>query len=199
MKKSDLKILIDNGHGINTPGKCSPDRRLLEYKWTREIASRLVDALRKEGFDARRIVTEETDISLTERVRRVNTLCAKHGVKNSVLISIHVNAAGNGQWLNARGWCGYVAPNASSNSKNLARLLYDEAAKRGLKGNRAVPPEKYWVGNFTIIKRTDCPAVLTENLFQDNKEDVEYLLSEKGRQTIVDLHLAALSRYLNSL
>ena len=22
-----MKILIDNGHGSNTPGKCSPDRR----------------------------------------------------------------------------------------------------------------------------------------------------------------------------
>ena len=33
-----MKILIDNGHGSNTPGKCSPDGRLMEYSYTREIA-----------------------------------------------------------------------------------------------------------------------------------------------------------------
>lgn len=26
-----MKILIDNGHGAETPGKCSPDGRLREY------------------------------------------------------------------------------------------------------------------------------------------------------------------------
>jgi len=35
-----MKILIDNGHGSNTPGKCSPDGRLREYSYTREIAGR---------------------------------------------------------------------------------------------------------------------------------------------------------------
>ncbi len=39
----DMKILIDNGHGNNTSGKCSPDNRLREYAWAREIAVRLVD------------------------------------------------------------------------------------------------------------------------------------------------------------
>lgn len=33
-----MKILIDNGHGNNTPGKRSPDGRLLEWAYTREIA-----------------------------------------------------------------------------------------------------------------------------------------------------------------
>lgn len=42
----DMKILIDNGHGNNTLGKCSPDNRLREYAWAREIAVRLVDKLR---------------------------------------------------------------------------------------------------------------------------------------------------------
>lgn len=30
-----MKILIDNGHGSNTPGKCSPDGRLREYSYVR--------------------------------------------------------------------------------------------------------------------------------------------------------------------
>ena len=32
-----MKILIDNGHGENTPGKRSPDGLFREYKYAREI------------------------------------------------------------------------------------------------------------------------------------------------------------------
>ena len=54
-----MKILIDNGHGSNTPGKCSPDGRLREYSYTREIAGRVVFELRKLGIDAELVVKEE--------------------------------------------------------------------------------------------------------------------------------------------
>ena len=33
---------------------------------------------------------------------------------------------------------------------------------------------------FYIIKGANCPAVLTENFFQDNKKDVELLESQYG-------------------
>ena len=39
-------ILIDNGHGIDTAGKCSPDKSLREYKWAREIATLLCNFLK---------------------------------------------------------------------------------------------------------------------------------------------------------
>ena len=37
-----MKILIDNGHGCNTPGKRSPDGRFREYAYTRYIAKAVV-------------------------------------------------------------------------------------------------------------------------------------------------------------
>ena len=37
-----MKILIDNGHGMDTPGKRSPDEKLREYAWNRLIAGRIV-------------------------------------------------------------------------------------------------------------------------------------------------------------
>ena len=37
-----MKILIDNGHGENTPGKRSPDGSLREYAYAREIADRIM-------------------------------------------------------------------------------------------------------------------------------------------------------------
>ena len=190
-------VLIDNGHGINTYGKCSPDKRLMEWAWTRWVAAMVCEKLMKKGIDARLLVPEETDISLTERVRRTNVVCRQHGESNVVLVSVHVNAAASdGQWHEARGFMVWVSKKGSANSKRLAQLMYAEAEKRNLKGDRWVPKERYWKKNFTIITETACPAVLTENLFQDNREDVDYLLSEEGKQAIVDLHVEALKQYI---
>lgn len=193
---SDI-ILIDNGHGAETPGKCSPDGRLREYAWTREIARRVCDKLKALGYDARLLVPELNDVSLRERVRRVNSVYAGAGSGNVLLVSIHVNAAGTGQWHNASGWTTWVAPNASQRSRQLASLLNAEAVRLNLKGNRSLEP--LFTGIFAILRDTKCPAVLTENMFQDNRHDVDYLLSERGKSEIADLHVTAITLYLKSL
>ena len=65
-----MKILIDNGHGENTPGKRSPDGKLREYLYAREIAESVERALRAKGYDVERIVHETIDVPLAERARR---------------------------------------------------------------------------------------------------------------------------------
>ena len=188
-------ICLDNGHAKSTPGKQSPDGQLKEYAYTREIVSLLADKLKQNGYKVF-IVTPEVDkdVSLKERCNRINKVY-KENNKKAISISIHCNAAGNGsKWMNARGWQVYVSPNASSNSKKLAKLLYQEAKKANLQGNRSAPKEEYWVSNLAMCRDTNCPAVLTENLFQDNKEDVKFLLSNK--QTIFNIHYNAIINYL---
>ena len=49
-----MKILIDNGHGSDTAGKCSPDKSLQEYRWAREIAYRIESDLKSKGASSRR-------------------------------------------------------------------------------------------------------------------------------------------------
>ena len=104
-----MKILIDNGHGIDTPGKRSPDGFFREYAYTRFLAKQIQITLAELGYDARLLVPELEDISLPERCRRVNQICLESGSEPVILLSIHVNAAGNGQeWMNARGWSCYT-------------------------------------------------------------------------------------------
>lgn len=86
--------------------------------------------------------------------------------------------------------------NASSKSKMLAQYLWNEAIQQGLKGNRSVPVAPYVVQNLAICRDTQCAAVLTENLFQDNKEDVELLLSEEGKVRVVDTHVNAIVEFI---
>lgn len=50
-----------------------------------------------------------------------------------------------------------------------------------------------------MTRDTACPAVLTENLFQDNREDVDFLLSEEGKQAITKLHVDSIIQYIKSL
>ena len=193
-------ILIDNGHGANTPGKCSPDKQIREYSYAREIASLLEQKLKEKGITAIRIVTEENDVPLNTRVQRVNTICREFGSQNCCVVSIHLDACppNDGKWHNARGFSVRVAKNASQKSKKLAKLLYEQAEALNLKGNRSVPPEKYWVQNLAICRDTNCAAVLTENLFQDNKDDVAFLLSKEGKDAIVQLHLNGIMNYISS-
>lgn len=193
-------ILIDNGHGYNTPGKCSPDGKFKEWKKNRELARDIVMELKDDGYDARLIVTEENDISLSERVQRVNYICRKEGTSNVILVSIHSNAAGaDGKWHSARGFSAHVSLNASDKSKRLAKFLWQRAIEYGLKGNRNVPKEMFIAQNLYILRHTVCPAVLTENLFYDNQEDLDMLQSQQGHDKIVLAHLRAIRDYIKSL
>ena len=104
-----MKILIDNGHGLMTAGKRSPDGLFREAFYNREIARKVVADLLDKNLDAELLVPEDDDISLSERVRRINAHCLALGKKNVIVVSIHVNAAGNGsKWLNATGWSVYT-------------------------------------------------------------------------------------------
>lgn len=192
-----MKIIIDNGHGVETAGKRSPDGSLREYAYAREIAERIVQALTSNGYDTERIVTEEQDIRLKERCRRVNDICRRVGAENVLLVSVHCNAAGSdGGWHEASGWSAHVSLNASSQSLALACRLIDSACQEGLKVRKYAPVMPYWKQNLAICRDTLCAAVLTENLFQDNREDVSFLLSDTGKDTVTALHVKGIEKYI---
>ena len=79
-------------------GKRSPDGRFREYKYNREIARAVVKHLQLRGYGAQLLVPEEEDIPLKERVLRANKLFCQigHPIQETIIISIHVNGAGNG-------------------------------------------------------------------------------------------------------
>ena len=197
-----MKILIDNGHGHNTSGKRSPDGKFREYAYNREIAKRIVADLIDRGHDAELIVPEDNDISLEERVRRVNKICLASDPSCVILVSVHVNAAGDGsKWTNATGWSAYTCKGQTASDK-LAECLYEAATKnfpdRRIRTDYS-DTDPDWEENFYILRHSLCPAVLTENFFMDNKSDLEYLQSKAGKQAVVDTHIEGIIEYLDSL
>ncbi len=194
-----MLILIDNGHGLDTPGKRSPDSKFLEATYTREIARRVVADLIDRDYNAQLLVPETEDIPLSERVRRINAHCNTLGKSHVILISIHVNAAGNGsQWLNATGWSVYTCKGQTDSDK-LAECLC-LAAIKNFPGRRIRTDisdgDMDWEEGFYILRKSLCSAVLTENFFMDNPSDLEYLQSRAGKQAIVDTHVEGIIEFL---
>lgn len=197
-----MRILIDAGHGIDTPGKRSPDGSFREYLWNREIAEIVFEDLAIDGYDVGLVVTETNDIPLKTRVNRINAECAKYGTDNVILLSIHSNAAGNGKdWMNAKGWSCYTTK-GKTRSDRLAECLYDvfERSFPDRKMRKDMQDgDKDWEENFYIIQKSKCPAVLLENFFYDNKEECRWLLQEAVKVRIAMAIEQGVKNYVRSL
>lgn len=196
-----MKILLDNGHGKETPGKRSPDGRLLEWAYTREIARRVNDELQKRGFYSSLLVPEDEDISLQERCRRVNRVCSELGRRNVCLVSIHVNAAGRGdKWYNASGWSCYTTPGQTAGDQLATEIC--KAALENLPGHKMrfdyTDGDADLEAAFYILKHTACASCLTESGFMDCRESLEFLLSDEGKAAIVQLHVDGIIAYVEN-
>lgn len=197
--KSKLAVLLDNGHASSTPGKRSPCGTFREYEFNRDIVRKISRELDRLGIRNHILVPEEyEDIKLTERANRANRYCDMYGAGNCILISVHANAAGCGEWMNGRGWSIYTTK-GNTKSDSYATIFYEEAEKilpmYGMtlrKDMKDGDPD--YEEDFTVIYKAKCPAVLTENLFQDNKIDCEFLKSQTGRDVITLIHVNAIKR-----
>lgn len=194
-----MKVLIDPGHGIETPGKRSPDGSFREYLWNRQVADYLLDHLRLLHIDAELVVTETNDVSLRNRVNRINTICNREGKDNVLVVSIHANAAGDGsEWRNAKGWSCYTTK-GNTESDIVAEFMYQafevQFPERKIRTDMS-DGDKDWEEDFYIIKKAACPAVLLENFFYDNLEECRWLLEEKTKQRVACAALIGIVNYL---
>ena len=123
------------------------------------------------------------------------------GKKNVIMVTIHVNAAGNGtKWLNATGWSVFTC-SGQTESDRLAECLCESAIKnfpgRCIRTDMSDGDMDREDG-FYILRKFWCPAVLTENFFMDSKSDLEYLQSRASMQAVVDTHVDGIVEWLDS-
>lgn len=197
---SRLVVLLDNGHASTTPGKRSPDGQLREYEVNRDLVSRISKGLTKMGIRNYIIVPEaDVDVALSKRAARANEYCKEYGKDNCLFISVHVNAAGNGtEWMNARGWSVWTTK-GKTRSDEYADIFWEEMCplitKFGMNMRQDMSDgDKDYEENFTVLYKTQCPAVLTENLFMDNRTDKKFLMTEEGRSALAEGHINAILR-----
>ena len=196
-------ILLDNGHGFDTPGKCSPvwpdGTQLREWAYTRRVVKAVQERLLEQGVNVRIITPEDQDVPLKIRVDRINSIAKIHGASSCLLISVHLNASKKTN--QALGWEIHTSKGTTA-SDGYADVFWDEANKEVGRTSRMrgdySDGDRDWDSNFYILSKSICPALLTENLFMNHEDDCRFLMSEKGFQSIVDIHVNAILNILNS-
>jgi N-acetylmuramoyl-L-alanine amidase len=187
-------VILDAGHGINTPGKCSPiwddGSYLLEWEFNRDIVSRIAEGL--PGIQVVILVPEDADVDLGVRCYRANKVHAS-SPDGAFLISIHANAGGG------KGWEAFTSQGKTL-SDSYATILYEEAQSEfpDMRMRKDLSDGDYdKESSFYILRNTHCPAVLTENFFMDHEPDCRLIMSEYGRTKIANMHIRAIKRILS--
>ena len=185
-KGSDrMKVCLDAGHGASTNGKRSPDSSLMEYEFNRDVGRRLKAILERHNIEVIETVTDDTDVSLTERCNIAN--------KNNVdyFVSIHANADGMGyNWTSAKGWEIHIVGKGGK-AEELAEAIHKHSIPiLGLK-DRGVR-----ISNFQVLRDTDMPAVLIEHGFYTNKEECDILKTEEFRQKCAEADAKGILEFL---
>lgn len=179
-------VCLDPGHGVNTPGKRSPDGTLREYEFAGDVAARAKRLLEAHGLKVvltRPCTADAKDVSLSKRVQVANDAGA------AVFVSIHSNAHGNGnEWTNGRGYETYVYAYGGQAEK-LARRLVDEAQRLIVPFGVPLRNPTVKAEAFYVLKYTRMPAVLIEHAFHTNKEECALLKRDDFRQACAE-HIA---------
>lgn len=196
MKTQRRIPILDNGHGIDTLGKRTPDDLgipvIEEWKFNRDIVERIAKLCGNEGIRYHVLVPESIDVSLNERCNRVNHLNFCKYV-SCFLLSVHANA-GRGT-----GWECFTTK-GETGSDSIASIIIEEFKKEF--GSEFPLRSDYSDGDpdkeeqFYILRHTVCPAVLTENFFMDNAKDVALMITEEGKDRIAKFHFEAIKRII---
>lgn len=216
-QKTNMKfaVILDPAHGSNVAGKGSPDGikgnkesqyYFKEYEWSREFCKFfLAPRLKEMGIDVYYTVDPDNEYEpgLSKRVEITNNIIKEHPDTKFVFVSPHVNAAGDGKdYKVATGWCIYTTK-GETNSDVLADCIMKQAeqclplVKKSIRKYKNEYMKKDYEANFTVIYGANCPAVLSENFFQDCKSDVLWLKTPAAKTVLADIHAGGIMDYFN--
>ena len=205
------RVAIDAGHGGNDPGA----RGVVEEKQvTAATAAALLQWLEEDS----NYIPLQTRESFDETATPAQRAAAASTQSPQLLLSIHGNSAANGS--TASGFeCYPAVPGRTWHQESFyfARLLAGGmqsigAKLRGRGGVRYIyyleNDQKQLVENtytqvrpersFTLLEDVDCPAVLAEQCFVTNAEDVERFGSEEGCKAVARIYYEAICAYFGT-
>ncbi len=218
LMNSYTELVVDYGHGRETPGKYyefADHDGLVCREWitNRMTAARVIEQMVNSGRRVYDVVAdrywteadvnapdwgwmklESSDPPLSARYRRANE--HRHGLG----ISFHSNAVGysnKGPSLSARGGCIYTSP-GNTDSDVIAEWMYIEFVWAFAKESVFIQKGDLSDGDhdrearFAMLTKTAGTWVLPEMLFFVNIEDARFLLSDHGQRVISGAYVDAL-------
>ncbi|MBM7690956.1 N-acetylmuramoyl-L-alanine amidase [Peribacillus deserti] len=180
-----MKIMLDAGHGYNTPGKRSPDG-LKEYEFNRAVASYAkASLLTYQNVTVYFAHSDKNDVPLKQRTDFANSL------EVDVYVSIHANATGNGvDWVDAaEGIETYVYTSKPKEAFELAKKVQASLiSKTGMK-DRGVK-----TADFHVLRESHMTAILIECGFMTSRKDIKLLRSDFYRKACAEAIVKALAQ-----
>ncbi len=181
-----MKIIVDAGHGFETPGKRTPDG-MKEYEFNREVANEVKRMLTQyENVEVYFTHSDSRDVPLAERTKKANQL------KADLFLSIHANAYGTGSWNEANGIETYIYTLKDVKAYGIAKLIHKYLIHLTRRKDRGVK-----AGDFLVLRETKMTAILCECGFMTHREEALLLKSTTYRKTCAEAILKGLVEFYN--
>ena len=188
-------LILDAGHAFDTKGKNNASQNFYEWEFNNDMQHKIkarCEALGIKVFLTNPNPSTVSDIALSTRANLANDYWIKNNKCKAIFISIHANAFSNS---NTRGTETYHASNASTTSKNFAKVLNNEIVKTMKELDPASKDRGVKTENFTVIYKASMPSVLCEYGFYSNLEDLKILKNNKDE--LVEATVKAICSYFN--
>ena len=180
----------------------SPNKNLDELTYLNRTTDDIILRLRESVKDTPFITITKLTGPMNQILTRLQTLTRTTPPTSNCLIAVGLNSIRmDGHQHSNKGW--RVISNPESPQSSTLATALATAAMQTL-GHRATSNQDTatslaHLNQTPILTATAIPAVLTLNLYQDNRQDAAYLLSSEGRQAIISLHVKGISAYLERL
>ncbi len=176
MANDDFYIGANDEHGVNPPtlGKRTPvvpglGRQIYENEFNRAAKNKFIEACMRNSFSVYDVKPEFQDISLSERVRRVNRQ------NLTLLVTFAYNASGDGNTFNnASGVETFYSvrnPKARQ-SQQLATSLYNNLIQGTQQNGRGVKNL-----DVSMLSNVNCTASLIEAGFMTNLREARLMIN----------------------
>lgn len=176
MSDKPLVILNPGHHKPEDPGACG--NGLQEADLTVDICGRIQTYLPAYAINS--IIVHSNDLN------KICNLANRHP-NASLFVAVHVNAGGG------TGFEDYIYP-GSEKADSLRKLLHYELA--GFYSRNGFRDRGMKTANFAVLRETNMPAILTENLFIDNPADAAKLKDDSFLAGIAQAHAKGIARAL---
>ena len=186
-------LILDSGHAKNTPGKNNAKENFYEWEFNNDMQYKIksrCEALGIKVFLTNPNPNKVSDISLSTRASLANDYCLRNSKPKSMFISLHANAFSS---ESARGTETYTANNASSTSKNFAKVLNDEVLKVMKQLDSNAKDRGVKCKDWTVIQKASMPSVLLEYAFYSNLDDLKIL--KNNRSELVEATVKSICQY----
>lgn len=192
----DMKmVILDAGHNEYVSGKEAPDKSMREWEFNDDMQKRIFKMLSEYPefyiYMTNPDPAKKNEIGLIKRASMANSNWRSKGKPDAIFISLHANAYG--VWTNANGCETFHAKNASTKSKNFAKILNDNVHATLKELNPKSVNRGVKCANHAVTKNAAMPAVLVEYAFYTNKTDLNIL--KNNRQELAEATVKAICEY----